>query len=438
MYMQQDLAGRQRHQRSNQRACPGAGRPSRAAHFAPWAGMRVVAAGLVATAVGLILVGCDVATSGGAEAPVGESEGQPDGRSALKVAVLTVRLQTVDQQVELPGRVVAMRSAEVRPQVSGLVRRRLFDEGSQVREGQLLYELDDAAYRAAHARAQAQMRKAEAAVRSLSRTVQRSAELLVIEGVSRQEHEDSESALAQAEAELASAQAALASAQVDLDHTRIRAPIGGRIGRALVTEGALVTQGQAVPMAQIVQLDPVMVDMVQPSQELLAWRRQGRARQQRQATPVDLQLEDGSRYPHAGELHLSEVNVDPAAGAVTLRARVPNPEGWLMPGMFVRAQLHQTQWPQSVLLPYAAVQRRPDGRHSVWVLGADQAVQERLVEVPAQLDGRWLVSGGLHEGEKVVVEGGRHVSSGQQVRSSPWRDAQVSDAMPASAPAKGS
>lgn len=341
-----------------------------------------------------------------------------DGPPAVDVGVLTLQAQPAQQRVALPGRVVALRSAEVRPQVTGIVRRRLFEEGSQVQAGQVLFELDDASYQAAHAQAQAQLERADARVASLSRTARRSAELIALEGVSRQEHEDAESALAQAEAERTAARAALRAAQVDLERTRLRAPIAGRIDRAGVSEGALVTQGQATALATIVQLDPVWVDIVQPSQELLTWRQ--REASTPQATPVRIRLEDGSLHAQAGELRLREASVDPSAGSVTLRARVPNPEHWLLPGMYVRAELALAHWDAALLLPAPALHTLADGRRVVWVVDAQNRAQERSVQVDVLVQGRWRVRQGLSAGDRVVVEGSQRVAPGQVLKVRAW------------------
>jgi membrane fusion protein, multidrug efflux system len=365
--------------------------------------------------IGLVLLGLGSLAACG-DAPSGEDTA--GAAPPVEVGVLTLQAQAAQHHVTLPGRVVALRSAEVRPQVSGIVRRRLFEEGSQVQAGQVLFELDDASYQAAQAQAQAQLDKADARVASLSRTLKRSTELMALEGVSRQEHEEAEAALVQAEAERAAARAALRVAQVDLERTRLRAPIAGRIDRAGVSEGALVTQGQTTALATIVQLDPVWVDVVQPSQELLAWRQ--RAATPAPATPVRIRLEDGSQHPQLGELRLREASVDPAAGTVTLRARVPNPEHWLLPGMYVRAELALAQWSDALLLPAPALHTLADGRRVVWVVDAHNRAQERSVQVDALVQGRWRVREGLRAGERVVVEGTQRVSPGQAVKVRAW------------------
>ena len=324
-----------------------------------------------------------------------------------EVGVLTVKLEAITESVELPGRVVASRSADVRPQVNGVIRRRLFEEGSAVAAGQVLFEIDDAAYRGAHAQAQAQLQRAEVRLASLVKTHQRNLDLLAQGMVSRQFHDDSEAALDQAKADRDAARAQAASAGVDLERTRVRAPIAGRIGRALVSEGALATQAQEAPLAQIVQVDPVLLDLQAPGHDATAPGEHG---------PVRLRLEDGAAYPQLGTLLFREAWADPGSGAVTLRVRVPNPQGRLLPGMFVRADLPRAPWPQAVRLPFAAVQSGAGGQGTAWVLGPQQAVQPREVQAAAQKDGGWVVHAGLRDGDTVLVDGLRRVAPGQRVR----------------------
>lgn len=325
-----------------------------------------------------------------------------------EVGVLTVRLQPIAETVELSGRVVASRAADVRPQVNGVIRRRLFEEGSTVAAGQVLFEIDDAAYRGAHAQAQAQLQRAEVRLASLVKTHQRNQDLLAQGMVSRQFHEDSQAALDQARADRDAAHAQAASAGVELERTRVRAPIAGRIGRALASEGSLATQGQEAPLAQVVQIDPVLVDLQAPQSTDGTSPADGAA--------VQLRLENGTVHPQVGTLLFREAWADPGSGAVTLRVRVPNPQGRLLPGMFVRAELPRAAWPQAVRLPFAALQPGAGGRGSVWVVGAQQAVQVREVQAAAQKDGGWLVHAGLQDGDTVLVDGLRRAAPGQRVR----------------------
>lgn len=340
----------------------------------------------------------------------GETELKPGeaAEAPPEVGVQTVHLQALAETVELTGRVLASRAADVRPQVNGLIRRRLFEEGGTVSAGQVLFEIDDAAYRGAHAQALAQLQRAEVRLASLMKTHQRNQELLAQGMVSRQFHEDSEAALAQAAADRDAARAQAASAGVELERTRVRAPISGRIGRALASEGSLATQGQEAALAQVVQIDPVMVDLQAPQMADSVAPADG--------ARVRLRLEDGAAYPLPGMLLFREAWADPGSGTVTLRVRVPNPRGQLLPGMFVRAELPRAAWPRAVRLPYAAVQPGADGRGTVWVLGPQQAVQPREVQAAAQKGGDWLVHAGLHDGDTVLVDGLRRVAPGQRVR----------------------
>lgn len=354
----------------------------------------------------------------GCAAPAEETG--PPGGPTPEVGVVRPAAQDVVLRTELPGRVVALRVSEVRPQVGGVVRRRLFEEGARVQAGQLLYELDDAAYRAAYGVAEGNLARAEAKAASLTRSLQRHAELVRIDGVSRQEYEDMESAQAQARAEVRAARAALDAARVDLERTRIRAAISGRIGRSSVSEGALVTRDQQAALSSIVQLDEVYVDIVQPSQELV------RLQQQRQAgglqaagARVQLRMEGGMPYAHAGSLRFNEVSVDPASGAVTLRARFPNPEGLLMPGMYVRASVEQGVAVGALLVPHQGLEHDAQGAARVWVVNAQDQVEARPVQADTLLEGQWVVRSGLQAGERVIVEGRRRVEPGQQVKPVP-------------------
>jgi membrane fusion protein (multidrug efflux system) len=284
----------------------------------------------------------------------------------------------------------------------------------------VLYALDDASYRAAHGVAEANLARAQAKAASLKRSLQRQADLLRIDGVSRQEYEDTESAVAQAGAEVSAARAALDAARVDLERTRIRAAISGRIGRSSVSEGALVTRDQQAALSSIVQLDEVYVDIVQPSQELV------RLQQQRQAgglqaasARVRLRMEGGIPYAHSGSLRFNEVSVDPASGAVTLRARFPNPEGLLMPGMYVRASVEQGVAPQALLVPHQGLEHDEQGQARVLVVNAQARVEARPVQADTLVDGQWVVRSGLRAGEQVIVEGRRRVEVGQSVKPVP-------------------
>lgn len=398
-------------------------RPRRASAAARPAAHRVLtrrrAAGLILGAIAsAALVACGDPPGGGMPKPTGTPQ----------VGVVELKAERVALTTELPGRVAAAQSAEVRPQVGGLLRSRRFREGSDVKAGELLYEIDPAPYRATLASSQAALAKAEANVGSARLKAGRYRELAAIQAVSQQDADDAQAALQQAEADVASAKAAVDSARINLDYTRITAPISGRIGRSSVTPGALVTASQSAALATIQQIDRVYVDVTQSSTALLRLKRAMDAGALSSgSTGVTLRLEDGSRYAHAGRLQFSELSVDTASGSVTLRADVPNPEGLLLPGMYVRAVVEEGVLDQAVLVPQPAVSRDPTGRAQVLVVGADQKVALRPIEVERTVGDRWLVrdakDGGLQPGERVVVEGGQKLRPGAAVETHAWQGA---------------
>lgn len=344
--------------------------------------------------------------------------GAPPQMPPPAVTVVTLQAEEVTLTRELPGRTRAYRVAEVRPQVSGIVRERLFEEGERVEAGAPLYQLDDATYRADAASARAALARAEAALESARLQAERADELARIDAISRQEHENATAALRLAEADLAVARAALERSDVVLGYAEVRAPIAGFTGRSMVTPGALVTANQAEPMTTVHQLDPIYVDLSQSSGELLALRQalaSGDAR--RNEAPVTILLEDGSRYPHEGRLTFSGVAVDPSTGSFEIRVEVPNPEHLLMPGMYVRAQLSTAVVEQGVLVPQQAVQRDPRGNASAMVVNADGQVELRPVQVGRAVGDRWLVEGGLAAGDRVIVEGLQKVQPGIAVNA---------------------
>jgi membrane fusion protein (multidrug efflux system) len=337
----------------------------------------------------------------------------------VPVTVVTLKEQPISLARELPGRTAAFRIAEVRPQVSGIVQRRLFDEGSLVQAGQALYQLDDATYRADVGVAKASVARAEAGLEAARLRAERSAKLVKTGLVSAQENDNAVAALHQAEADLQSARAALDAAQVKLGRARITAPIGGRIGKSAVTEGALVTADQDAPLATIQQLDPMYVDLTQSSAELLQLRREiaeGRLEQGGQV-PVVILLEDGSRYGETGTLAFSDVTVEPTTGSYLLRVRVPNPQGALLPGMFVRAEVGSGVRPRGLLVPQQAITRDPRGNASAMVVGADGKVEVRPVTTSRAVGDRWLVDEGLEPGDRVIVEGLQKVQPGAPVQA---------------------
>lgn len=328
----------------------------------------------------------------------------PPHAAVPQVAVQKAEATTVNVVNELPGRTAAYRVAEVRPQVNGIVKQRLFEEGSEVQAGEQLYQIDDAIYQFAYKKARANLRTAELQAR-------RYAELAKVKAVSRQAHDDAQAAYqqAQAEADLA---------RINLEYSKVLSPISGRIGRSAVSEGALVTNGQPNAMATVQQLDPIYVDMTQSSVELMALRRaleRGEIRQDgKGGAVVRLRLEDGTLYEHEGMLQFSEVEVSPGTGSVTLRAQFPNPDRKLLPGMFVHAQVENGQRSGVYLVPNQAL-ILGNGGATVYVVDAQNRVEARRVVNERMIDNRWMVTEGLADGDRYIVEGRQKVRPGAQV-----------------------
>lgn len=382
----------------------------------------------------IALAGIMLLTACGEQA---DARGGPGAQTAPAVTVVTVQAERVTRETELPGRTTPFLIAEVRPQVTGIILERAFEEGSPVRAEQILYRIDPAPYRATYDSARAELARAEANLYAARLTADRYAELVKTSAISRQANDDAVAALRQAQADVAAARAALDKARIDLDYTEVKSPIAGRIGRSAVTPGALVTANQADALAVVRRLDPIYVDLTQSSVELLALRRDLDAgRLQRAAddtVPVRLILEDGSEYGEAGKLEFSEVSVDQNTGSVNLRAVFPNPEERLLPGMYVRARLAQGVQDDAILLPHAAVTHDPRGQAVVMVVGAEDKVEARTVQTAQSLGDQWVVTDGLAAGERIVVEGLQRVRPGVQVQA----QAQEAGATPpaASAPA---
>lgn len=328
--------------------------------------------------------------------------------------------QEVPLEVELAGRTTAFETSDVRPQVNGIVKARRFVEGSVVKQGQTLYEIDPSVYQAAVAQAQANVANSQAQLTAAEAKAQRYKPLADIEAVSKQDYTDAVAAAKQAAAQLAQNRAALQSAQINLRFTKVPAPISGRIGRSLVTTGALVTNGQATALTTIERLDPMYVDIQQSSADVLKLRQElSRGGVTPSGTNVELILEDGSRYPLTGHLEFAEAIVDPNTGSVTLRARFPNPQGLLLPGMFVRARFSQATAPNAILVPQAAVSRDPRGEATVVVIGPDNKAQLRTVTTSQTVGDKWLVTSGVAAGDRVVTEGLDRVRPGAVVRPVP-------------------
>ncbi len=349
----------------------------------------------------------------------GCSEPAPQAQAAPglpEVGVYQIQSQSLALVTELPGRTTDFRQAEIRPQVSGILQKRHFTEGQQVTAGELLYQIDPAPYQAALATAEANLSRAQAAATNAEQRLKRLQGLIASQVVSQQDVDDARATVQQAEAEVQAAAAQRQAARINLDYTRITAPIAGQIGRSMVTEGALLTANQGEVLATIRQLDPIYVDLTQSSSELLQLRRQLTGTQQ-QAVSVKLALEDGSQYPAAGELQFSEASVDPSTGMVTLRAVFPNPDRLLLPGMFVRASLAQAEQSNVVLVPQAAVQRLPKGATQVLVVNNEQQVEARQITLGRSYQQYWVVQDGLAAGERVIVAGLQKVRPGAQVNA---------------------
>ncbi|PND30830.1 efflux transporter periplasmic adaptor subunit [Achromobacter pulmonis] len=323
-----------------------------------------------------------------------------------EVGVYQVEAQALTLTTKLPGRTASYRVAEVRPQVNGIVQKRLFTEGTEVEQGQQLYQIDARTYEARLARAKANLVTAENLAKRYERLVKTNA-------VSRQQYDDAMAAWKQAQAEVQ-------VASIDVQYTKVLSPISGRIGRSRVTEGALVTNGQAQEMATVQQLDPIYVDVTQPITKLLELQRAletGRLqRAGEDQAQVSLTLDDGSAYPLTGTLKFSEVSVDPTTGSVTLRAEFPNPDRKLLPGMFVQALLQEGVQQNAILVPQQAVSRDARGVPSVWVVKQDNSVERREVETLRTVGNAWLIGKGVADGERVITEGTQHARSGVTVK----------------------
>lgn len=362
----------------------------------------------------LTLVGC-------------QDEATPPAAQAPQVGVVTLAAQPYTLTTELPGRTAAFRIAEVRPQVDGIIQKRLFTEGSEVKAGQQLYQIDAATYAAS-------LKSAEASVASARSLASRYKELVVDKAVSQQAYDEAEAARLQAEA-------ALEKARIDLRYTRVLAPIGGRVGRSVVTEGALVSNGQSTAMATIQQLDPIYVDVTQSSKELLRLRRdlaEGRLQKASDsAAKVALKLEDGSHYAHEGTLKFSEVAVDESTGSVTLRAVFPNPDHLLLPGMFVHAELVSGVKQNAILAPQQGVTRNQRGEPTAMVVGADNKVELRVLKADRTAGSAWLVEEGLNAGDRLITEGLQFVQPGAEVKAVPATNVKTEQPAQDAEPANG-
>lgn len=343
---------------------------------------------------------------------------EPPARGPSEVGVLTLSAQAQTLTSELPGRTKAWLTAEIRPQVGGIVQQRLFTEGAEVKAGEVLYVIDPASYQAAFDKTRASTAEAKAALNSARLKATRYAGLVKIDAISQQDNEDAQASLQSAQAVYQAAQAAEKSARIDLTYTRIKAPISGRVESSSVTPGALVTASQDTPLTTVQQLDPLYVDITQSSAEVLRLKRELAAGRLSKAgdneARIVLRLEDGSEYSHPGRLQFSGASVSQSTGSVTLRAVVPNPDGLLLPGMFVRAVLEEAVDEQALLVPQRAVTRSHSGDASV-LLAVDGKVEQRQISIARSVGNQWWVDAGLAAGDQVIVEGGQKVRVGDSV-----------------------
>lgn len=351
----------------------------------------------------------------------GQSAPDAMQQQVMTVGVVTIKAQNVDLTTTLPGRASAFRVAEVRPQVTGILEKRLFDEGSMVTAGQQLYQIDAAMYEAELASAQAEIARANAVLKSTKSRFERSKELLADNAISQQDFDDAEASYLQAEAQLKVAQANLARAELNLEYTKVKAPISGQIGRSQLTEGALLSVGQAQPLTTITQLDPIYVDISQSTSDYLRLQQliaTGRiVTDANNRAQVTVRLGEDSDFSTTGELLFNEVTVDPQTSAITLRARLANPDHIVLPGMFVRAEVATGSLQNAILAPQAGVTRDPRGRAIAFVVDKDNKIQQRYLEVDRTIGSNWIVTSGLAAGDKIVVEGLQKIQPGMPVKT---------------------
>jgi membrane fusion protein (multidrug efflux system) len=376
---------------------------------------------------------CAAATVAALLAACGASTGEPPkappggGMPPAEVGVVTVAPRSVGLTTELPGRLEASRVAQVRARVAGILQQRLFREGSNVKAGQHLFEIDSAPYRASLASAEASLARALANLTQATTQAERYKPLVEANAISKQDYVNAVAAQKQAEADVAAAKAAVQTAQINLGYASVTSPIAGRIGRTLVTEGALVGQGEATQLALVQQINPIYVNFTQSTGEVLRLRKavdSGRMKRTAaaDAAGVRVVLEDGTEYARAGKLLFADLSVDPTSGQITLRAELPNPEGVLLPGMYVRVRLQQAQANEVIELPQQAVTRSGAG-DSVMVVGADGKVSPRAIKVGSAKDGQWVVLEGLKAGEQVMVDGFQKLRGDAPVKAVPWQPA---------------
>ncbi|MBU9833037.1 efflux RND transporter periplasmic adaptor subunit [Rahnella sp. FC061912-K] len=368
--------------------------------------------GLTPLAVVLMLSG-SIALTG-----CNDKEAQQGAPHAPQVGVVTLKTEPLNVTTELPGRTAAFRIAEVRPQVGGIILKRNFVEGSEVKAGTSLYQIDPATYQAAYDSAKGDLVKAQANAQISRVTVNRYKPLLGTNYISKQDYDTAVATAAQADAAVVSAKAAVETARINLAYTKVTSPISGRIGISSVTEGALVSNGQATALATVQQLDPIYVDVTQSSNDFLRLKQEladGSLKQANGKAQVKLLMDNGKEYSQAGTLEFSDVTVDETTGSITLRAIFPNPQDSLLPGMFVRARLDEGVNNNALLVPQQGITRNPRGDATAMVIGADNKVELRTVTTTQAIGDKWVVTEGLKSGDKVIVTGLQKIKPGVQV-----------------------
>lgn len=377
-------------------------------------GGAILATGFLA----MLLAGCSQEAEEGSRGEIASQ--QPPAR----VSVVSVESASLPVVNELPGRIAATRMAEVRPRVSGIVVERVFEQGSMVKAGDVLYRIDPESFRVRVQSAEAMLARARAAQLLAKQQAERQSQLRERKIASEQQLDSSVALLAQADADVAIAEAGLAEARLNLAYSEIQAPISGRIGRAIVTEGALVTANGSESLATIQQIDPVYADFTQSANDLMRLRRALKVGElaSPDTVPVELRFDDGSTYPHAGRLLFSEASVDQTTGQVTLRGEFPNPDGDLLPGMYVRVVVEQGIEPDAIAVPQQAVQRDPSGNAVLYLVDSDNQVVFRTVRLARPAGDRFVVAEGLAPGERVIVEGFQKIAPGATVEPVTWKE----------------
>ena len=357
----------------------------------------------------LALTGCD------------EKPAQQQGAGQMpEVGVVTLKTEPLQVTTELPGRTSAFRVAEVRPQVSGIILKRNFTEGSDVEAGVSLYQIDPATYQAAYESSKGDLAKAQAAANIAQMTVNRYQKLLGTKYISQQDYDTAQADAQQASASVVAAKAAVETARINLAYTKVTSPISGRIGKSSVTEGALVQTGQTTAMATVQQLDPIYVDVTQSSNDYLRLKQElanGTLKQENGKAKVELVTNDGMKYPQSGTLEFSDVTVDQTTGSITLRAIFPNKDMTLLPGLFVRAKLEEGTNPNALLVPQQGVTRTPRGEATAMVVGEGDKVEVRTLTATQAIGDKWLVTSGLKAGDRVIITGLQKVRPGAQVKA---------------------